>query len=192
MIGKHACALVRPARGSTRTVKTAISPMTVAPAVRSALLRIDPDQPVSRIRTMEQVVQDSIGSRTFPMLLLGMFSAVALALAAIGVYGVVSYIVAQRTREIGIRIALGARAAQVVRLVVTRALVPIGVGIAVGVAGSLAASRLLAALLYEVRPGDVTVLAVMVVLLAGAAIAASLCPPAARPLSNPLVVLKEE
>ena len=176
----------------TMTVKTAASPMTAAPAVRSALSRIDPDQPVSRVRTMDQVVQDSIGSRTFPMLLLGMFAAVALVLAAVGVYGVVSYIVAQRTREIGIRMALGARAAQVVRLVVTRALVPIGVGIVVGVTGSLAASRLLAALLYEVRPGDVTVLGMMVVLLGGAAIAASLLPAHRAAAVDPLVVLKED
>ena len=137
----------------TVTVKTAVTPLSLSSQVRAALARIDPDQPVSRIRTMDRVVLDSLGSRRFPMLLLGWFSAVALALAAIGVYGVVSYSVAQRTREIGIRMALGARAPQVTGLVVRRALVPIGAGLACGVVASLAASRLLATLLYRVTPG---------------------------------------
>ena len=123
---------------------------------------------------MDQVIDESIGSRRFPMLLLALFSAVALVLAAIGVYGVVSYVVSQRTREIGIRMALGARAGQVIRLVLRRSLVPIGAGIVAGVAGSLAASRLLTALLYRVEPGDPVVLGGIVVLLGASAVAACL------------------
>jgi putative ABC transport system permease protein len=176
----------------TITVRTAIEPLVIAGSVRSALARIDPDQPVSRIRTMDQVIEESIGSRRFPMLLLALFSAVALVLAAIGVYGVVSYIVSQRTREIGIRMALGARAAQVIGLVVQRSLVPIGAGIVAGIAGSLAASRLLTALLFHVEPGDPAVLGAIVLLLGASAIAACLVPARRAASVDPLVVLRDE
>ena len=136
--------------------------------------RIDPEQPVSHIRTMEQVVSGSVGGRRFPMQLLGLFSLVALTLAAVGVYGVVSYLVSQRTREIGIRVALGARRAQVIGLVVLRSLVPIAIGLVAGVGGAIAASRLLGTLLYEVKPTEPMVLGSIVALLGTAAIVASL------------------
>ena len=141
---------------------------------------------------MDQVIEESIGSRRFPMLLLALFSAVALVLAAIGVYGVVSYVVSQRTREIGIRMALGARAGQVIRLVLQRSLVPIGAGIVAGVAGSLAASRLLTALLYRVEPGDPVVLGAIVMLLGASAVAACLIPARRAASVDPLVVLRDE
>ncbi len=176
----------------TITVKTAIEPLAIAGSVRSALARIDPDQPVSRIRTMDQVIEESVGSRRFPMLLLALFSTVALVLAAIGVYGVVSYVVSQRTREIGIRMALGARAGEVIRLVLQRSLVPIGAGIVAGVAGSLAASRLLTALLYRVEPGDPVVLGAIVMLLGASAVAACLIPARRAASVDPLVVLRDE
>jgi putative ABC transport system permease protein len=176
----------------TIVVKTAIEPLSAAVSVRSALSRIDPDQPLSRIRTMDQVIEESIGSRRFPMLLLTLFAAVALAIAVVGVYGVVSYLVSQRTREIGIRMALGARAAQVIGLVLQRSLLPIGAGLAVGMAGSVAASRLLATLLYRVEPGDPAVLGAIVVLLGASAIAACLVPARRAASVDPLVVLREE
>jgi len=138
------------------------------------------------------VIEESIGSRRFPMLLLTLFAAVALAIAVVGVYGVVSYLVSQRTREIGIRMALGARAAQVIGLVLQRSLLPIGAGLAVGIAGSVAASRLLATLLYRVEPGDPAVLGAIVVLLGASAIAACLVPARRAASVDPLVVLREE
>jgi len=176
----------------TITVRTATEPLAMAQMVRSALARIDPDQPVSRVRSMDQVIEESIGSRRFPMLLLALFSAVALVLTATGVYGVVSYVVSQRMREMGIRMALGARAAQVIRLVLRRSLAPIGAGIAVGVAGSLAASRLLTALLFHVEPGDPAVLGGIVLLLGASAVAACIVPARRAASVDPLVVLREE
>jgi predicted lysophospholipase L1 biosynthesis ABC-type transport system permease subunit len=95
------------------------------------------------VRSMESVLTDSMSNRRFPMQLLGLFAIVALLLAAIGVYGVVSYLVTQRTREMGIRVALGARRGEVVRLVVVRALTPIGIGLGVGLAAAVATSRAL-------------------------------------------------
>jgi putative ABC transport system permease protein len=176
----------------TVTVKAANEPMALASPVRGALRHIDPEGPVTRIRTMEDVLEESMGARKFPMLLLGGFSLVALVLAAIGVYGVVSYIVSQRTREIGIRMALGARAAEVVRMVVRRSMTPIAAGIVVGVLGSIWASRLLGTLLYEVKPHDPVVLGSIVLVLGGSAVAASLVPARRAASVDPLIVLKEE
>jgi ABC-type antimicrobial peptide transport system permease subunit len=126
------------------------------------------------------------------MLLLALFSGVALILAAIGVYGVVSYVVSQRMREMGIRMALGARAGQVIRLVLQRSLLPIGAGIAAGIGASLAASRLLGALLYQVDPGDPAVLGSIVLLLGATAVVACLVPATRAASVDPLVVLREE
>ncbi|MBA2259257.1 MAG: FtsX-like permease family protein [Acidobacteria bacterium] len=166
--------------------------MLLASPVRSALRAIDAEQPVTRIRTMDAVIEESIGTRRFPMLLLGAFSLVALLLAAIGVYGVVTYIVSQRTREIGIRMALGARAAEVVGMVVRRSLTPIAAGLVVGIAGSIVASRLLGTLLYEVKPHDPVVLGAIVAVLGTSAFAACLVPARRAASVDPLVVLKEE
>jgi ABC-type antimicrobial peptide transport system permease subunit len=124
--------------------------------------------------------------------LLGALGVVALLLAVIGVYGVVSYSVSQRAWEIGIRMALGARAAQVVRRVIGRALRPSGVGLAAGFLGALLASRLLESLLYEVRPHDPLVLGTIVLVLGGSAVAASLIPARRAATVDPLMVLKEE
>jgi len=176
----------------TIAAKTTVEPLSVAQAVKAAVMRIDPGSPVSRIRSMEQIVADSTGQRRFPMLLLSLFSAVALVLAAVGVYGVVSYVVSQRTREIGIRMALGARAAQVTRMVMRRSLAPIGAGIVAGIAGARLASTLLASLLYQVTPGDPVVLFAIVALLAATGALACLVPARRAATVDPLVVLKEE
>ena len=176
----------------TITVKSVAAPTTLALAARGALARIDPEQPVSRIRTMEDVVSDSIGGRRFPMLLLAIFSAVALILAAIGVYGVVSYLVSQRTREMGIRVALGARRPQVVQLVVFSSLRPIVAGLIVGVGGAILASGLLSTLLYAVTPSDPAVLAGIVSILGATATAACWLPARRAASVDPLVALREE
>ncbi len=176
----------------TIAVKSAVAPLSLSFAAKAALGRIDPDQPVSRVRTMEDVVNESIGGRRFPMLLLSLFSMVALMLAAIGVYGVVNYIVSQRTREMGIRVALGARRHQVVQLVVAGSLRPIAAGLLIGVGGALLASRLLSTLLYSVRPSDPIVLAGIVSVLGLCATGACWLPARRAATVDPLVALREE
>jgi predicted permease len=178
--------------GMTVVVKTASDPASVAGPVRSALQRIDPDLPVSRVMTMEAVERDSTGSRRFPMMLLGTFGFVALVLAVVGVYGVVNFVVAQRTREIGIRVALGARGAQVLRLVVGGSLRPVVGGLVLGAVGAVFAARLLAAMLFNVRPGDPAVLAGIAALLGASALVASLVPARRAALVDPMRVLKED
>ena len=139
----------------TITVKTAGEPSSLATAAQRAVRRLRRGHAgVARYAPWESVIADSMGYRRFPMQLLGLFALVALTLATIGVYGVVSYLVAQRTREMGIRVALGARRRQVIGLVIVRSLLPIGLGLAVGIAGALAASRLLGTLLYDVKAND--------------------------------------
>jgi putative ABC transport system permease protein len=176
----------------TIVVKTAADPAGFATVVRSALQRIDPDLPVSPGVTMETIERDSTGSRRFPMMLLGAFGAIALALAVVGVYGVVSYLVTQRTREIGIRMALGARGAQVLRLVVAGSLRPVLGGLVLGSAGALFAARLLGVLLFQVQPGDPGVLGAIAAILGGAAIVASLVPARRASMVDPMTALKEE
>jgi len=176
----------------TIVAKTAADPAGFATSVRSALQRIDPDLPVGRMTTMERIETNSTAARRFPMILLASFGAVALALAMIGVYGVVSYVVSQRTREIGIRVALGARRSQVIRLVVLGAMRPVVAGLVVGAIGAVFAARLLGTLLYQVKPGDPVVIAVIGALLGAAAIAASLVPGTRATRVDPITVLREE
>jgi putative ABC transport system permease protein len=176
----------------TIVAKTATDPSGYVSTVRSALQGIDPDLPVARVSTMESIERNSTGSRRFPMMLLGAFGAVAFTLAVLGVYGVVSYVVTQRTREIGIRVALGARRGQVLRLVVMGALGPVLAGLAIGAVGAVFAARLLGTLLFTVKPGDPAVVAGIAAMLAVAAIAASLVPGARATRVDPITVLKTE
>ena len=126
------------------------------------------------------------------MMLLSAFGAVALILAVIGVYGVVSYVVTQRTREIGIRVALGARREEVLRLVVGGALRPVVAGLIVGIVGAAYATRLLGGLLYNVKPADPSVLAGIAAVLVFSAVAAALVPGARATRVDPIVVLKSD
>jgi putative ABC transport system permease protein len=176
----------------TVTAKTAAEPLTMASAVRSALRRIDSDQPVSNVRSMEQVLEESLGARRFPVQLLSSFSAIAFALAAIGVYGVVGYVVSLRTREIGIRMALGARRGSVVRLMIARSLVPVSMGMAAGLAGALVSGRFLEAFLFQVRPADPSVLGTIAALLGSTAAVASWLPARRAARVDPSTVLREE
>jgi putative ABC transport system permease protein len=176
----------------TIVAKTAGEPAAFATAIRSGLQHIDPDLPVGRTTTMEAVEVSSTGTRRFPMILLGAFGAVALALAVVGVYGVVSYVVTQRLREIGIRVALGARRGEVIRLVMAGAMKPVAAGLVAGAASAVAAARLLGTLLYDVKPGDPLVIAAIAATLALSAAAASLIPGARATRVDPVTVLRAE
>ncbi len=178
--------------GMTIVARTAGDPAVFTTAIRNAAASIDHEQPISDVRTMEFVIQDSLGFRRFPMLLLTTFAGVALLLAAVGIYGVMSYSVAQRTQEIGIRMALGAERSQVLRLVLSRSLQPVLAGVVIGVAGALALTRVLASLLFEVSPSDPFVFTAVALLLMAVALIASLVPALKAARVDPLIALRYE
>jgi putative ABC transport system permease protein len=160
----------------TIVVKTASAPATFVAPVKAALARIQPNQPVSGVRTMEEVMGGSVSSRRFPMLLLSGFALLALVLAAVGIAGVVGYSVIQRTQEIGVRMALGAQTRDVLRLVLSHSLVWTMIGVGVGIVGSFGLMQLLGSMLYGVKPTDPMVLGGVSALLIGVALAASYVP----------------
>jgi len=176
----------------TIVVRTTADPIALAAVTKKALADIDPDQPVSNVRTMKEVLDDSLGPRRFPMLLLVTFSLLALVLAAVGIVGVVSYSVAQRTHEIGIRMALGARRTDVLRMVVSRTMLWVAVGVGLGLIGSLSLRRLLAGLLYGVSASDPLVLGAVSILLVAVALLASYVPARRASKVDPLVALRWE
>jgi putative ABC transport system permease protein len=145
---------------------------------------------VTNPETMEEVVRDSTGSWRFPMLLLSAFAALALALAAVGIFGVVSYSVTQRTQEIGIRMALGAQAGDVLRLMVRGSMVWALAGVGAGIVGALGLTRLLQGMLYGVRPGDPLVLGAVALLLTVVALMASYIPARRAARVDPMVALR--
>jgi predicted permease len=173
-------------------VRTVGSPASFTPAIKKAMAEVEPDRPVSGIETMEDVVQDSVGSRRFPMLLLSAFALLGLALAGVGIIGVVSYSVAQRTHEIGIRMALGARTTDVLRLMLSGSMTWVAVGVGVGIAGSLGLTRLLGTLLYEVKPSNPVVLGIVSLLLASVGFLASYIPARRAAKVDPMVALRYE
>ena len=167
-------------------------PSVVASAIREAVRAIDKDQPVDKITTMSSVVSASIVDRSFYMQLLGTFASLAFILAAVGIYGVVSYSVAQRTREIGIRVALGARRRDVLGLVLREALRLTALGVALGLVGAFVATRVLRSLLFEVKPTDPATFICLSLLLTFVALLASYIPARRATKVDPLVALRYE
>jgi putative ABC transport system permease protein len=161
-------------------------------AIRAAVHRLDPELPVTDATTVLDVVNQSVKPQRFSMTVVGVFALVALALAAIGIYGVLANAVTQQTHEIGVRMALGATAADVMWSVLRRALTLMAIGVALGTAGSLALARLVAALLYEIRPTDGVTFAGAALLLALLAVIASLVPAWRATRVDPLIALRAE
>jgi putative ABC transport system permease protein len=143
-----------PWRAMYLVVRTRRDPLSVAGPLRQQVWAVDRDQPVANVKTMGQVVADSLAQPQLNTLLLGVFAALSLALAAVGIYGVVSYLVSQRTNEIGIRLALGAQPSSITRLVVRQEIVFVLIGALIGVAASLLVTRVLSSLLYGISPTD--------------------------------------
>jgi predicted permease len=151
-------------------------PRTVLPAIRAAVLAIDGNQPIGNVRTLDEVVDESIARRRFEMVLIGLFAFVALALTVVGIYGVVSYSVAQRISEFGVRIALGASRSDILRIVLRQAAVLIAIGLGLGLSGAYLLSRALRTLLFDIPPYDPATFAVVAALLTGVAFVASYLP----------------
>jgi putative ABC transport system permease protein len=172
-------------------VRTKDDPLSLAPAVRQAVRDVDPDQPVG-FRSMSDVFDAAVGNRATQLTLIGGFAVLGLLLASIGLFGVLSYTVARRTSEIGLRMALGAQRANVVGSIVRSALLTAVVGLAIGLVGALALSRLLASSLFGVQPTDPATLAVVSAVVLVVALLASYVPARRAADVDPVSALRTE
>jgi putative ABC transport system permease protein len=173
-------------------VRSAGEPSTLISALRSRIRAVDKYAPATRIRTLEQVVSDSVAQPRFYTLLFALFAAVAMILAAIGLYGVMSYSVSQRTREIGIRLSLGAEPQRIWRMVIGQGLILILIGVGIGLASAFALTRLMATLLFEVTPTDAMTYAIVSVGLLFVALLACYIPARRAAKVDPMVALRYE
>jgi putative ABC transport system permease protein len=184
--------LARRAGSINLLTRTEAEPLSLALAVRGQVAALNKDQAVFNVRTMEQIVVQSVAARRFSMLLLTVFAVVALALATLGIYGLMSYTVAQRTREIGLRMALGAQGAEVLRLVIGQGMKLALVGVALGLVASLALTRTMKNLLFGVSTTDPVTFAAIALLLVLAALLACFVPARRATKVDPLRALRHE
>ena len=173
-------------------VRTDVDPTSIAASVRKVVWEIDQDQPVSDISTMEEILADSIARQRFSMLLLAIFAGVAMVLAGVGIYGVMSYSMAQRTHEIGIRMALGAQTGAVLKLAVGHAMKLVIIGIVVGLIASFALTRLMATMLFGINATDPTTFTLISLLLVAVAAVASYIPARRATKVDPIIALRYE
>jgi putative ABC transport system permease protein len=178
--------------GAYLVVRATRDPLALAPGVRQAVWSLDKELPVEEMKTAEQRMRESVAEPRFRTLLIGAFAFLALSLAAVGIYGVISYSAAQRTHEVGIRVALGAARLDIVRLVVGQALLLSLAGTAVGLVGALALTRYLAGMLYSVRATDPLIFAGVSIFLVGLSLVASLIPARRATKVDPTVALRWE
>jgi putative ABC transport system permease protein len=175
---------------SRLVVRTRTEPAAQTSAVRGVLRSIDANVPVNDVQTVEQLLYDSLGSRRFNMFLLGSFAGVALLLASVGLFGVMAYLVSQRTHEIGIRLALGAQPRDVLRLVIGRGMLLATIGAAVGLVMAFALARYLETMLFQIKPTDALAFTVAPLLLLGVALLACYVPARRAMRVDPMVALR--
>ena len=173
-------------------VRTSVDPKSTLAAIQSAIREIDKDQPVYQVQTIDELIRDSVATRRFALTILTLFAVLALVLAVSGIYGVISYSVTQRTQEIGIRMALGARATDVLRLVLREFMRLTLVGVALGLVGAYLLTRLMTSLLFGVTPTDVTTFVLVSITLSLVALVACLIPARRAARVDPLVALRYE
>jgi putative ABC transport system permease protein len=181
-----------PSQEMSLVLRIAAEPSSLIPRVEKEIWRVDPDQPVTDIKTMDEWVAREAAGRRFILLLIGSFASIAAALAAVGIYGVASYRMRQRTHEIGIRMALGARGQQVVWLILRQGLTWLLIGTAAGLAAAFALTQLLERYLYAVRPTDASTFALIVLLQSAIAVVASFIPAHRATKVDPMVALRYE
>ena len=179
-------------RGMTVAIRTAGNPLSLLPAAREAVHGIDRNLPLAVVNTMDKLVESSVGQRKLSMILLGVFSAIAMLLASIGIYGVMSYSVTQRSRELGIRMALGAARGRVLALVVGQGMALAGAGVVIGLVAAFALTRLLTSQLFGVGATDPATFAVVSALLVAIALLATLLPAMRATRVDPVVALRDE
>jgi putative ABC transport system permease protein len=181
-----------PLADMTILVRTSGDPVAIVPGLRQAVWAIDPNQPIATVKTMEQIVSDSIAQPRLNMALMGLFGALALVLAAVGIYGLLSYAVTQRTQEMGIRMALGAQVSDVLGLVLKQGMMLALIGEAIGLAGAFALTRLIRGLLFGVTPTDATTFIAVVGVLTTIALLACYLPARRATKVDPLKALRYE
>jgi len=181
-----------PRSGMALVLRGAVEPLSLAPVLRNAVREIDPALPVYDVMTMNERLSNSVAARRFNLLLLGAFAALALLLAGVGVYGVISYVVTQRTHEIGIRMALGAQSADVLRLFIKQGMALVMLGVALGSLGAFALTRVMKSLLFDVSANDPLTFACVALLLSLIALAACYLPARRVARTDPLASLRHE
>jgi putative ABC transport system permease protein len=174
------------------TLRTSGDPSSLARQLRAAVWSVDRDQPVTHVLTMSELAAESLAFRRLGMMFAGGFGLLALTLAAIGIYGVLSYSVSKRTREIGVRVALGATGGEVAALVVREGMIMTAIGIVIGLAAAAGLTRFLASILFEIQPGDLPTFAAVSVILFAVALAATWLPARRAASVDPLVALRAE
>ena len=178
--------------GAFLAVRTETDPLSLARAVTTALWSVDPHQPVYLVRSMDDIVDGMLNNRNLNMTLLSVFAALALLLASLGIYGVLSYVVTERTREIGMRMALGASAGGIATSFVRQGLVLTAIGVAAGLAAALAGARTMGTMLYGVAPTDMRIYLACIAVLCSVAAVACYLPARRAARVDPIVALREE